>query len=288
MTVLLPPPVANAAAPPTYEKIVPTNWRYLKNIVLAIFTGSLYLFYQSHQLQKALQCGKIEAAKEAMSKGGWWVYQHTIRSDDFRSLAFTKETESIKLIAAQILFDSKLTSGGSSAANALIEARDIGVDHYNELKILEKILPLTTVNKTAVDMNRAAILREAERIFVKDIGEPEPDDLSHQYLEKILDDCRTIEENDRLQTFIKMACGSFPDYKNNPESRSFLTEFYDARFSPIKFASSILHHCRTEPDCTVDTFINAIYAKFPSLKTNDSKKFYSRESLTAFYNKKIE
>lgn len=189
MTIVLHKP-AGAAAATTYSRIEQTNWRYLITVVLAVGSFGLYLYYRSRQLQKALQTGKINDAEDAIKKGGWWLYQHTIGSDDIRSLAFTNEIESIKLIAAQILFDHNAANGGSNAANALIQARDINVTDYEKLNVLKKILPESSHPRTTVDCERAAITRDAERIFANQVKEPETDRFSEQYLEYIFNECR--------------------------------------------------------------------------------------------------
>ncbi len=217
----------------SHTRIEQTNWRYLKTIAFAVCSFGLYLYYQSCQLQKALQSGKMNAAEDAIRKGGWWVYQHTIGSDDIRSLAFTNEIESIKLIAAQILFDPKAANGGSNAADALIEARDINVQDYEKLNVLKEILPESIHPRTTVDFERAAITRDAERIFANQVKEPETDRFSEQYLEYIFNECRE------------------------------------------------------DPKCSVETYINAIYDRFPSWREDPDHAPIPKKDLTAYYNKRI-
>lgn len=221
------------AATPTYARVGQTNWRYLKTIALAVCSAGLYLYYQSCQLQKALQCGKMNDAEDAIRKGGWWIYQYTIGSDDIRRLAFTNQVESIKLIAAQILFDPKLVNGGSNAANALIEARDIKVPDYEKLNVLKRILPESSHPRTIVDLERAAITRDAERIFADQVKEPESDRLSEQYLEYIFNECRE------------------------------------------------------DPKCSVETYINAIYDRFPLWREDPDHAPIPKKDLTAYYSKRI-
>lgn len=223
------PTPSTASSETVYSRMELSTGQIALNIIFGVFTAGLYLAYQSWQLQKALQCGQIETAQKAIEKGGWWLYRHTIESDDFRSLALTDEIQSIQLITAQILFDSKSATGGSSAAEAFIIARDQNVDGYDKLGILKKILPYTDLPQTTVDTTYAAA-GTTDRIFVHEVRRPKKERFSDDYLYHILS-----------------LCGK---------------------------------------ECTVDTFIEAIFERFPSWKEPESESL-SRVFLKKFYRKKI-
>lgn len=91
---------------PVYSKIELTTVQKLKIVFCAIVTCGGYLLYQSHQLQKALQTGKISEAEQAIQRGGWYLYNHVIGSDDVLSLALTREVEALKFLFAQIQFET--------------------------------------------------------------------------------------------------------------------------------------------------------------------------------------
>lgn len=113
----------NNNAPENFNKIQRSWGDCLFTILMAI--SVVGLFYQSWKLQEALQCGQTKEAEERLRKGGWFWYKHTINSNDIRELAKDGRFASIKLIKDQILFNKKDPTGGSNAATALIEARDL-------------------------------------------------------------------------------------------------------------------------------------------------------------------
>ena len=61
---------------------------------------------------------------------------------------------------------------------------------YEKLNVLKKILPESSHPRTTVDCERAAITRDAERIFANQVKEPETDRFSEQNLEYIFNECR--------------------------------------------------------------------------------------------------
>ncbi len=219
-----------------YSKIELTAGRIALNIIFGVFTAGLYLAYQSWRLQKALQCGKVEVAQKAIEKGGWWLYKHTVNSDDFRSLALTNEIDSIQLIAAQILFDSESATGGSSAAEAFIIARDQNDVDYDKLTILKEILPYTALQETTLDTTYAAVTDSPERIFVHQVRRPKKDRFTDDYLSHILSYCR---ENIgcTVDTFIQEVYERIPSWKESesePLYRAVLRKFYRKKFNLLQ------------------------------------------------------
>jgi hypothetical protein len=286
------PPIAASAAEPTFSRIEPSACRTFATAILAICTAGLYLVGRACQLHYALKSGDTETAKVAIDNGGWLIYQYAIGSDDFRNLAIAEKVDLIKLIAAQILFNTETPSEGSSASIAFLEARDTHVDGYERLKVLKEIRP--DIPRTVSDAH-AAVFGNSRRIFATDVPKPEPDPFFTQYLEHIYRDCKDIV-GCTANTFIKAMHERFPEwtYDQNQmiSTKLILTEYYNNydRLStdPYKekkinnLFSFSLEELLKEPSFTPDTFADAVDNHFPS-RERDPHPPINRDFLIRYF-----